>query len=73
MAALDLERATSDRGRERPFDIVVLAPSVGDDEAIALAEFSARESAATAVLLVRDVPVDGSFPARGEAFATSWI
>ena len=47
---------------EQPFDIVVLAPSVGDDEAIALAEFSARESAATAVLLVRDVPVDGSFP-----------
>jgi pilus assembly protein CpaE len=47
---------------ELPFDIVVLAPSVGDDEAIALAEFSARESAATAVLLVRDVPVDGSFP-----------
>ena len=47
---------------EKPFDIVVLAPSVGDDEAIALAEFSARESAATAVLLVRDVPVDGSFP-----------
>jgi pilus assembly protein CpaE len=44
------------------FDIVVLAPSVGDDEAIALAEFSARESAATAVLLVRDIPVDGSFP-----------
>ena len=55
-------RATGDRGRERPFDIVVLAPSVGDDEAIALAEFSARELAATAVLLVRDVPVDGSFP-----------
>ena len=47
---------------EQSFDIVVLAPSVGDDEAIALAEFSARESAATAVLLVRDVPVDGSFP-----------
>ena len=47
---------------EQPFDIVVLAPSVGDDEAIALAEFSARESAATAVVLVRDVPVDGSFP-----------
>jgi pilus assembly protein CpaE len=47
---------------EQPFDIVVLAPSVGDDEAIALAEFSARQSAATAVLLVRDVPVDGSFP-----------
>jgi len=47
---------------EQPFDIVVLAPSVGDDEAIALAEFSARESAATTVLLVRDVPVDGAFP-----------
>jgi pilus assembly protein CpaE len=47
---------------EQSFDIVVLAPSVGDDEAIALAEFSARESAATAVLLVRDIPVDGSFP-----------
>jgi len=54
------QRAMAEGGL--PFDIVVLAPSVGDDEAIALAEFSARESAATAVLLVRDVPVDGAFP-----------
>jgi pilus assembly protein CpaE len=45
-----------------PFDVVVLAPSVGDDEAIALAEFAAKESPATAVLVVRDVPVDGAFP-----------
>ncbi|MGH2673371.1 MAG: AAA family ATPase [Actinomycetota bacterium] len=44
------------------FDVVVLAPSVGDDEAIALAEFAARESPATAVLVVRDAPVDGAFP-----------
>ena len=48
-------------GKER-YDIVVLAPSVGDDEAIALAEFAARESPATAVLVVRDTPVDGAFP-----------
>ncbi len=54
------QRAMAEEGQA--FDIVVLAPSVGDDEAIALAEFSARESAATAVLLVRDIPVDGSFP-----------
>jgi pilus assembly protein CpaE len=48
-------------GKE-PFDVVVLAPSVGDDEAIALAEFAAKESPATAVLVVRDAPVDGAFP-----------
>lgn len=54
------QRAMAD-GQES-FDIVVLAPSVSDDEAIALAEFAGRESAATAVLLVRDIPVDGSFP-----------
>lgn len=47
---------------QQAFDIVVLAPSVNDDEAIALAEFAAKESPTTAVLLVRDVPVDGSFP-----------
>jgi pilus assembly protein CpaE len=47
---------------QESFDIVVLAPSVSDDEAIALAEFAGRESPATAVLLVRDIPVDGSFP-----------
>jgi pilus assembly protein CpaE len=54
------QRAMSDG--HRAFDIVVLAPSVGDDEAIALAEFAGRESPTTAVLLVRDVPVDGAFP-----------
>jgi pilus assembly protein CpaE len=48
-------------GKEQ-FDVVVLAPSVSDEEAIALAEFAARVSPATAVLLVRDVPVDGAFP-----------
>ena len=47
---------------QQAFDIVVLAPSVDDDEAIALAEFAAKESPTTAVLLVRDVAVDGSFP-----------
>ena len=54
------QRAMADG--QQPFDVVVLAPSVSDDDAIALAEFAARESPATAVLLVRDVPVDGSFP-----------
>lgn len=54
------QRAMTDS--TEPFDVVVLAPSVGDDEAIALAEFAARESPATAVVVVRDVPVDGAFP-----------
>lgn len=54
------QRAMAD-GQER-FDVVVLAPSVTDDEAIALADFAARESPATAVVLVRDTPVDGAFP-----------
>jgi pilus assembly protein CpaE len=54
------QRAIAD-GQER-FDVVVLAPSVTDDEAIALADFAARESPATAVLVVRDAPVDGAFP-----------
>jgi pilus assembly protein CpaE len=54
------QRAMTDG--QQGFDVVVLAPSVNDDEAIALAEFAAKESPTTAVLLVRDVPVDGSFP-----------
>jgi pilus assembly protein CpaE len=54
------QRAMADG--QQAFDIVVLAPSVADDEAIALAEFAGRESPTTAVLLVRDVPVDGAFP-----------
>jgi pilus assembly protein CpaE len=54
------QRAMTDG--QKGLDIVVLAPSVGDDEAIALAQFAAKESPATAVLLVRDIPVDGSFP-----------
>lgn len=54
------QRAMTD-GQER-FEVIVLAPSVTDDEAIALADFAARESPATSVLVVRDAPVDGAFP-----------
>jgi pilus assembly protein CpaE len=44
------------------FDVVVLGPTVRDEEAIGVAELLAREAPATAVLLVRDEPVDGAFP-----------
>jgi pilus assembly protein CpaE len=54
------QRAMADG--QHAFDVVVLAPAVGDDDAIALAEFAAKESPTTAVILVRDVPVDGAFP-----------
>jgi pilus assembly protein CpaE len=54
------ERAIADL--HEPYDIVVLAPTVKDDDAVGLAELAAKEAPTTAVVLVRDVPVDGAFP-----------
>jgi pilus assembly protein CpaE len=44
------------------FDVVVLAPSVGEADAISIAEFMSKEVPTTAVIVVRDEPVDGAFP-----------
>lgn len=44
------------------FDVVVLAPSVGEDEAGSIADFMSREVPTTAVIVVRESPVDGAFP-----------
>ena len=42
--------------------VVVLGPTVREEDAIALAEFMAREAPTTAVIVVREEPVDGAFP-----------
>jgi pilus assembly protein CpaE len=47
---------------DRVFDVVVLAPSVSEDDAGSIAEFVAKEIPTTAVVVVRDAPVDGAFP-----------
>ena len=47
---------------DRPFDVVVLAPSVREEEAAGIAEFVSKEIPTTAVIVVRDAPVDGAFP-----------
>jgi pilus assembly protein CpaE len=54
------EKAIADLGE--PYDVMVLAATVRDDDAVGFAELVAKESPTTAVLLVRDVPVDGAFP-----------
>jgi pilus assembly protein CpaE len=54
------ERAIADGAA--PFDVVVLAPSVGEDEAASIAEFMSKEVPTTAVIVVRETPVDGAFP-----------
>jgi len=54
------ERAIADL--HELYDVVVLAPTVKDDDAAGLAELAAKEAPTTAVVLVRDVPVDGAFP-----------
>jgi pilus assembly protein CpaE len=54
------ERAVVEGGA--PFDVVVLAPSVGEDDATSMAEFMSKEVPTTAVVVVRDSPVDGAFP-----------
>lgn len=54
------ERALSDA--TKPFDVVVLAPSVTDEDAMSVSEFIAKQAPTTAVIVARDAPVDGSFP-----------
>jgi pilus assembly protein CpaE len=47
---------------DRVFDVVVLAPTVAEKDAASLAEFVSKEVPTTAVIVVRDAPVDGAFP-----------
>jgi pilus assembly protein CpaE len=54
------ERAIAEGGAL--FDVVVLAPSVGEDDAASIAAFMSKEVPTTAVVVVRDSPVDGAFP-----------
>lgn len=49
------------RGRGA-IDLVVLASSIHDEDAIAVAQTLAREAPTAAVVLVRDAPLNGSFP-----------
>jgi pilus assembly protein CpaE len=47
---------------DRVFDVVVLAPTVSENDAGTIAEFVSKEIPTTAVIVVRDAPVDGAFP-----------
>ena len=47
---------------ELAFDVIVLAPTVSEEDAGSIAEFVAKEVPTTAVVVTRDVPVDGAFP-----------
>ena len=46
----------------QPFDVVVLAPGVKDEEAINVAELASKEAPTTAIIVVRETSVDGAFP-----------
>jgi pilus assembly protein CpaE len=45
-----------------PFDVVVLAPTVSEEDAASVSEYIARQAPMTAVIVARDAPVDGAFP-----------
>lgn len=47
---------------EQPIDVLVLGPSVHDEEAVAVAELVSKRMPTTAVVLVRERPVDGALP-----------
>lgn len=47
---------------DRVFDVVVLAPTVSENDAASLAEFVSKEVPTTAVIVARDASVDGAFP-----------
>ncbi|MDP9299917.1 MAG: P-loop NTPase [Actinomycetota bacterium] len=47
---------------DRVFDVVVLGPTVAEKDAASLAEFVSKEVPTTAVIVVRDAPVDCAFP-----------
>lgn len=44
------------------FDLIVLGPTIDDEQAVVVAERVAKDAPATAVVLVRDEPTNGSFP-----------
>jgi pilus assembly protein CpaE len=48
--------------KAQSLDLVVLGPTIGDDQAARVAERLAKEAPATAVVLVREEPANGSFP-----------
>lgn len=54
------ERSLAETGVS--FAVVVLAQTVDDEEAVSIAELLGKLSPATAVIVVRDQPVDGAFP-----------
>lgn len=47
---------------EQPIDVLVLGPSVHDDEAVAVAELVSKRTPTTAVVLVRERSADGALP-----------
>jgi pilus assembly protein CpaE len=57
-----IETADRTLSTARRLQLVVLGPTVTDDEAAKVAEYMTRESPSTAVVLVRDDAVNGSFP-----------
>jgi pilus assembly protein CpaE len=61
VASVETARESIRKSRE-PVDLIVLAPAVHEEEAVAIAQFLAREAPTTAIVLVRDVPLNGSFP-----------
>jgi pilus assembly protein CpaE len=48
--------------RAQNLDLVILGPTVGDDQAVRVAERLANDAPATAVVFVRGEPANGSFP-----------
>jgi pilus assembly protein CpaE len=59
-SASSAERAVIEA--ERPIDLLVLGPSVHDEQAVAVAELVAKRAPTTAVVLVREQPVNGALP-----------
>jgi pilus assembly protein CpaE len=54
------ERAIAEGGHL--YEVVVLAPSVTEEDAGSIAEYLSKEVPTTAVIVVRESPVDGAFP-----------
>jgi pilus assembly protein CpaE len=58
-----VDRLTTAVAKSREaIDLIVLGPSIHEEEAIGVAQALAREAPTTGVVLVRDAPVNGSFP-----------
>jgi pilus assembly protein CpaE len=54
------ERAILENGRL--YDVLVLAPTVSEEDAASIARFVQKETPTTAVIVARDAPIDGEFP-----------